>query len=138
MVMATDLFDKEMSALRQARWERSFHSPALGFPDDLDDFDRKATLVLENIIQASDVAHTMQHWHIYVKWNERLFFEMYHAFKEGRSAMNPIHSWYTGGYINELAWSKPPWMTVTHAKSLSLLQGNYGSLITTLFHWRTS
>jgi hypothetical protein len=25
---------------------------------------RKATIVLEHIIQASDVAHTMQHWYV--------------------------------------------------------------------------
>jgi hypothetical protein len=29
-----------------------------------DDMDLKATIVIEHIIQASDVAHTMQHWHI--------------------------------------------------------------------------
>jgi hypothetical protein len=38
---------------------------------------RKATIVVEHLIQTSDVAHTMQHWHVFVKWNERLFQEMY-------------------------------------------------------------
>ena len=57
---------------------------------------RKATSVLEHIIQASDVAHTMQHWHIYCKWNQRLFTEMYVAFKSGRAAKDPSVGWYEG------------------------------------------
>merc|ERR1712232_661539 len=57
---------------------------------------RKATIVIEHIIQASDVAHTMQHWHIYVKWNERLYAEMYKAYVEGRSDTDPTKDWYKG------------------------------------------
>ena len=37
-------------------------------------------MVVEHLIQASDVAHTMQHWQVYAKWNERLFVEMYTAY----------------------------------------------------------
>jgi hypothetical protein len=48
------------------------------------------------LIQASDVAHTMQHWHIYRKWNERLFEEMYNAFIDGRAEKNPAEFWYQG------------------------------------------
>merc|ERR1712048_133020 len=57
---------------------------------------RKATIVIEHIIQASDVAHTMQHWHIYIKWNERLYAEMYKAFVDGRSDSDPTDNWYKG------------------------------------------
>merc|ERR1711877_93899 len=57
---------------------------------------RKATIVIEHIIQASDVAHTMQHWHVYIKWNERLYAEMYKAYTEGRADKDPTESWYTG------------------------------------------
>ena len=32
--------------------------------------DLRATIVIEHIIQASDVSHTMQHWHVYQKWNK--------------------------------------------------------------------
>jgi 3'5'-cyclic nucleotide phosphodiesterase len=98
LVMATDLFDKELNALRQARWQRCFRPEDFPFPDEdgTSAFNRKATIVLEHIIQASDVAHTMQHWHVYLKWNERLFFEMYRAYKEGRSTKNPIDNWYSG------------------------------------------
>jgi hypothetical protein len=31
----------------------------------------------------------MQHWHVYRKWNERLFSEMYSAFKAGRMDVDP-------------------------------------------------
>jgi predicted transposase YbfD/YdcC len=60
--------------------------------------DRKATIVIvEHLIQASDVSHTMQeHWHIYRKWNERLFEEMYEAYKEGRAEADPSEFWYKG------------------------------------------
>merc|ERR1719310_1085905 len=57
---------------------------------------RKATIVIEHIIQASDVAHTMQHWHIYIKWNERLFAEMYRAYTQGRAEKDPTDTWYKG------------------------------------------
>jgi hypothetical protein len=37
----------------------------------------RATIIIEALDQASDVSHTIQHWHIYRKWNERLFEELY-------------------------------------------------------------
>jgi len=57
---------------------------------------RKATIVLEHLIQASDVCHTMQHWHVYRKWNERLFEEMYHAYRTDRAKADPRTFWYKG------------------------------------------
>ena len=38
----------------------------------------------------------MQHWHVYTKWNERLFQENYYAFLNGRSDKNPADGWYGG------------------------------------------
>mmetsp|Transcript_10343 Transcript_10343/g.22770 ORF Transcript_10343/g.22770 Transcript_10343/m.22770 type:complete len:130 (-) Transcript_10343:177-566(-) len=38
----------------------------------------------------------MQHWHIYRKWNQRLFKEMYEAFLQGRSEKDPSSNWYEG------------------------------------------
>jgi hypothetical protein len=38
----------------------------------------------------------MQHWDIYVKWNERLFREMYAAYDAGRGSKNPADHWYEG------------------------------------------
>ena len=38
----------------------------------------------------------MQHWHIYRKWNERLFRECYRAYKEGRATKDPSEYWYEG------------------------------------------
>jgi hypothetical protein len=74
-VMATDIMDKNLSMQRKARWNQAF---AEGCEDTIAvrgtteaEFavNRKATIVIEHLIQASDVAHTMQHWHIYRKWN---------------------------------------------------------------------
>lgn len=86
--------DKELKEQRNARWERAFsESSAL---DLIATHHRKATIVIEHLIQASDVAHTMQHWNIFRKWNERLFLEMYKAYKEGRSDKDPCEFWYKG------------------------------------------
>jgi hypothetical protein len=54
----------------------------------------KATNVIEHRIQASDVSHTVQHWHIYRKWNTRLFEEMTKAYNEGRAEKDPAEFWY--------------------------------------------
>lgn len=100
-VMATDIFDPKMKALRNTRWDKAFHRDGNGATEITEtvmeeDRNMKATIVIEHIIQASDVAHTMQHWHIYQKWNERLFDEMYSAFECGRSDKNPADGWYKG------------------------------------------
>ena len=144
-VLATDIFDPELKALRNMRWDRAFHSDELqrdfegsslgdgstgsdheGDVDTSTDPDisesghsnslsaskrqdaidkkkkkqnstnRKATIVIEHIIQASDVAHTMQHWNVYNRWNEKLFQEMYLAYKMGRSPKDPSLGWYNG------------------------------------------
>ena len=79
-VMATDVMDKELNAERRARWAKAFDaeelsadggqaiSPAEKRQMRREAMDRKATIVIEHLIQASDVAHTMQHWHVYIKW----------------------------------------------------------------------
>lgn len=144
-VLATDIFDPELKALRNMRWDRAFHSDELqrdfegssngefstGGDDSERDTDptdpdvsesahsastskksgdspddkkqrkqtstnRRATIVIEHIIQASDVAHTMQHWNVYKRWNEKLFQEMYVAYKLGRSPKDPSLGWYNG------------------------------------------
>merc|ERR1711935_286946 len=58
-VLATDIVDKELQALRKNRWEAAF-SDALSNYDGIINEDRKATIVIEHLIQASDVSHTMQ------------------------------------------------------------------------------
>eukprot|EP00980_Cylindrotheca_fusiformis_P010892 scaffold2482_cov116-Cylindrotheca_fusiformis.AAC.2 len=93
-VMATDIVDKELQLLRKGRWEAAFDSTAETKNDGVESDDRKATIVIEHLIQASDVAHTMQHWHIYKKWNERFFMECYRAYREGRADSDPSTNWY--------------------------------------------
>lgn len=94
-VIATDIMDKEASAFRKTRWENAFKSTG-NKESDIDAVNRKATIVIEHLIQASDVSHTMQHWHVYIKWNENLFREMYKAYKEGRAEQDPSVNWYKG------------------------------------------
>eukprot|EP00980_Cylindrotheca_fusiformis_P029603 scaffold23587_cov122-Cylindrotheca_fusiformis.AAC.2 len=91
-VMATDIVDKELQALRKKRWEAAFSNNQ----DQEGHDDRKATIVIEHLIQASDVSHTMQHWHLYKEWNEMFFMECYGAYKAGRADSDPSLTWYKG------------------------------------------
>jgi hypothetical protein len=99
-VMATDLMDQDLKQLRNSRWNKAFHKDgeegSVGDKLTEESLNRKATIVIEHLIQASDVAHTMQHWHIYRKWNEKLYNEMYQAFLDGRSSTDPTIGWYDG------------------------------------------
>jgi class 3 adenylate cyclase len=98
-VMATDIADKEQAAFRKKRWEKAFSrdDAADSTPESKqEDVNRKATIVIEHLIQASDVSHTMQHWHVYLKWNKRLFQEMYEAYLEGHAENDPSETWYQG------------------------------------------
>jgi hypothetical protein len=94
VVLATDIFDKELNTLRKDRWARSFSEA--NEDKEHGDKDLKATIVIEHIIQASDVAHTMQHWHVYRRWNERLFLELSLAYRAGRMGADPATFWYQG------------------------------------------
>jgi 3'5'-cyclic nucleotide phosphodiesterase len=97
-VLATDIVDKDLKALRNARWDKAF-KPEQESAKDInprDAVNRKATIVIEHLIQASDVSHTMQHWHVFRKWNQRLFEEMHAAYRAGRAAKDPSEFWYQG------------------------------------------
>ena len=108
-VMATDIFDKELTAARKERWNKAFNNVEGLDESPEDTINRKATIVIEHLIQASDVSHTMQHWHVYTKWNKRLFEEMYCSYRNGRWDTNPSVNWYKGeigffeGYVIPLA-----------------------------------
>eukprot|EP00934_Nitzschia_sp_Nitz4_P002211 Nitzschia sp. Nitz4//scaffold363_size14950//383//8108//NITZ4_008904-RA/size14950-snap-gene-0.0-mRNA-1//1//CDS//3329549257//2211//frame0 len=98
-VMATDIVDKQLGAARKARWEKAFSKDCRDNSSQhleykVDTLNRKATIVIEHMIQASDVAHTMQHWHIYIRWNERFFDECYNNFLTGRTDKDPSVDWY--------------------------------------------
>jgi 3'5'-cyclic nucleotide phosphodiesterase len=101
-VMATDIFDPELKRMRESRWGKAFEvdadpsGPSSQGTASQEDLNRKATIVIEHLIQASDVSHTMQHWTLYIKWNKRLFEELYLAYRSGRSPKNPADGWYQG------------------------------------------
>jgi hypothetical protein len=83
IVLATDIFDKHMKDIREKRWDKAFlydyqyqheegewgtQSNERPAPElkTRDGDHLKATIVMEHLVQASDVAHTMQHWDIYL------------------------------------------------------------------------
>jgi len=118
VVIATDIADRQRRAGERVRWEKAFAGDS-NWEDEWKklsemelstvDISLKATVVLEQIVLASDVAHTMQHWLTYVKWNERLYKEMWSAYANGRAEVDPTENWYKGeigffdGYIIPLA-----------------------------------
>mmetsp|Transcript_13328 Transcript_13328/g.28181 ORF Transcript_13328/g.28181 Transcript_13328/m.28181 type:complete len:607 (+) Transcript_13328:776-2596(+) len=50
--------------------------------------------VLDAIMNAADVAHTMQSFQVFVKWNRRLFKELYCAHLADRVKFDPSQNWY--------------------------------------------
>jgi 3'5'-cyclic nucleotide phosphodiesterase len=108
------VIDKDLKALRDDRWNMAF-SPEHDDPYSDDNINRKATIVIEHAIQASDICHTsklalaiiffllltmtatVQHWHVYRQWNERLFVEMSTAHALGRAQTDPSSFWYVDG-----------------------------------------
>lgn len=93
-VMATDLWDTELNKMRDDRWNKAFSEETSYIPPSKENADRKASIALENLITASDISHCMQHWAIYIKWNENLFNEEYSVYEAGRSKKNPADYWY--------------------------------------------
>jgi len=94
-VLATDIFDEDLKENRNARWQQVFGGTSVENPADPDNVDNlRVMVVLDHLIQASDVAHTMQHWHVFIKWNERLFQEMTVAYQKGRLAKDPASFWF--------------------------------------------
>ena len=96
-VLATDIMDKELKQLRNGRWDKAFNLDGDEMKQSTDDVvNRKATIVIEHLIQASDVSHTMQHWDVYRTWNQRFFRECYQAYLDGRADSDPSVGWYKG------------------------------------------
>ncbi|CAB9514054.1 inhibited 3',5'-cyclic phosphodiesterase B [Seminavis robusta] len=81
-----------LDALRQAATQASMSLSSRP----KDDINRKGTIVLEHLLQAADISHTMQNWKVYLKWNERLFDEFFETFESGRSGLDPATTWYQG------------------------------------------
>jgi hypothetical protein len=95
-VMATDIADKELASLRKDRAAEALNSEV----DDPDAklISQKATYVVETLIQAADISHTIESFSMYKKWNHKLFQEMYDAYKSGRAENDPSEFWYNGEF----------------------------------------
>jgi hypothetical protein len=125
LVMATDIFEKDMKILRNQGWEKAFfkekrerrHSDrfhcfcdnltvsattlttftaAATTKQGLEAANFKATIALEQIIQTANVSHPMQHWAVYKKWNQKLFQEMYGAYDARLAEKDPSQGSYGG------------------------------------------
>jgi len=91
-VMATDIADQELAKFRKQRAQEALacqESSTVAASG-------KATYIMETIMQAADVSHTMQPFDVYKKWNWKLYREMYTAFENGRAEKDPTDTWYEG------------------------------------------
>lgn len=98
-VMATDIWDKEQVSSRERQWNQVIFGLGEGFDGHMSVEQlttQKAGVVVEYLIQVSDVSHTTQHLNIFTKWNKLLFKEMFLGYKAGRASNNPADNWYEG------------------------------------------
>ena len=93
LVMATDMCNQQAKISRNKRWHAAFHSSDR-LNGDEQERGQRVTLIMETIIQAADVAHTMQGWEVYRKWNTLSFQETLEAFEAGRGDFAPSTYWY--------------------------------------------
>ena len=50
--------------------------------------------VSDLMMNVADVAHTMQSFNVFLKWNRRLYEELLYAFHAGRNSWDPTVGWY--------------------------------------------
>jgi hypothetical protein len=97
-ILATDLWDKEMSDERRRRWESVMSDSTKqsfgNYTSEVKVASERAIVVVEHLIQVSDVSHTVQHFNVFSKWNNLLFKEMFLGHKTGRAANDPSTNWY--------------------------------------------
>ena len=139
-VIATDVFDKELKSFREDRWKKAFNA------NSSETEDLKATIIIEYIIQASDVAHTMQHWLVYKKvcldsnglQSGSLLIDVFYCLANicvvfCLNSQNPNPS---GTRDSSLRCMQP--IRLAELRKILLKGGtmvNCGSLTTTSFHW---
>lgn len=95
-ILATDLQDGDAQSARNDRWEEAFQGAMEEEIPEISQsrMNNRATLVIEHLMQAADIAHTMQHWHLYRKWSQRLFLEQHAAYRSGRCRVDPTETWF--------------------------------------------
>jgi len=91
-VLATDIASPELLNASNDRWQKTFGATQ-NEQDEHVAMDWKKAAVIDCLVQGSDVAHTMQHWQIYLKFTGKLFEEMFMAWKDGRTDCNPAENW---------------------------------------------
>ena len=111
-VLVTDIVNKDLQTKRKERWNKVFGAapgsveqapPAVEEIEcETERNNTRKTALLELVIQASDVSHTMQHWHIFRQYNTCLYKEIYKAFKGGHGSSDP----YNGRYSGEIGFFK--------------------------------
>ena len=55
---------------------------------------RSPFMLLAHLFTCLLLVPASEHWHVYRKWNARLFREMYIAYKKNRMEKNPLEFWY--------------------------------------------
>lgn len=97
--LATDIADKELAAMRRDRAAEALAVLEDEYMPTTDDIaSRKATFVLETLIQVADVSHLMMPFAFYKRWNYKLLRETYNTFLEDRAETDPLDNWWKGEF----------------------------------------
>lgn len=91
-VLSKDVSNLPLNLIIRKRWEIAFD---LAVPEEEKVHDeKKTTAVIEHLIQAAELSHYMQHWHVYCKWSQMLLLERRQAFQTSQSETDPSLDWY--------------------------------------------
>lgn len=95
-ILATDIAHKNMRKRREERFNAIIKQVDNSDRDEDERAGLQAAVLVDLVMQAADVSHTMQHWDTYLKWNMVLFCEMQKAYQDGRSKEDPTVNWLEG------------------------------------------
>jgi len=90
-ILATDIASSHRRDQCRERWEFSFGKHTCS----TDKHDNDLSVVIEHVMQAADIAHTMQDWATLLKWNFRLLRELYTCYQKDLMP-DPIPNWAAG------------------------------------------
>ena len=115
LILTTDISSKKRSEIVRNKWKSAFtlQNVINYIPTRKENvIELKRNAILGQIMLVADIAHTMQEWETFVKWNHNLFIEVSQAYHKGQcsiDAKDPSEIWFEdqigffNGYVIPLA-----------------------------------
>ncbi len=106
LILITDIASEARRNMCLSKWNMAYPKGNGNQNTKAMKYDEKyvAKAISDQIIQAADVSHTMQSFETFLKWNQRLYYELLSAYRNGRT--NPSNSTHPGKnwYVGQLAF----------------------------------